>query len=161
MFQFAKHCKITSPKWMSKRILKCIKKRNRAWTEHKEAPSFHKLRKYREKRNKVNGDIKKSKRNFEEKLSEKIKTEPKAFYAYVRSKSKTKDRVGPLLNNSGALTDDKKEMSDILNDYFSTVFTIENFNKLPKIKAGDKSYQPTVQNEFETIDIMEERYLMR
>ena len=45
---------------------------------------------------------------FEESLAKKIKGEPKAFYSYVRSKTKVKERVGPLVNINGIVTNDKK-----------------------------------------------------
>ena len=62
------------------------------------------------------------------------------FYSYIRSKSKTKDRVGPLLDDRGHVTDDKKEMCSILNDYFSTVFTVEDLTNIAVIKNRGGGY---------------------
>ena len=46
-------------------------------------------------------EIRKYKRTFEKKLAGNIKNNSKSFYAYVRSKQKIRDKVGPMENNSG------------------------------------------------------------
>ena len=45
--------------------------------------------------------VRKSKRNFEHKLAQNIKSDSKSFYAYVRSKQNVRDKVGPLVDNAG------------------------------------------------------------
>ena len=46
-------------------------------------------------------EIRKSKRTFEKKLAGNIKNYSKSFYAYVRSKQKVRDKVGPLEKQQG------------------------------------------------------------
>ena len=60
-----------------------------------------------------------------------IKTDSKSFYAYVRSKQKVQDKVGPLENNRGNIISDGCEMAEVLNEYFSSVFTTEDISSLP------------------------------
>lgn len=115
-----------SAKWMTKKIKKSIKCRNKAWSRFNENPQINKLTKYRNLRNKVTKEIRKAKRNFEEDLANKIKLAPKAFYAYVSSKTRVRDKVGPLVDENGKTTEDKKEMCEILNRYFASVFTVED-----------------------------------
>ena len=69
--------------------------------------------------------IRKVKKSFEKKLSVNIKSEPKSFYAYVRSKSKTKTKVGPLIDSQNMQVKEEEQMCEILNKYFSSVFTLE------------------------------------
>ena len=40
------------------------------------------------------------------------------FFAYVRSKSKTKDKVSPLNDNNGNVATDNDEMCEIHNAFF-------------------------------------------
>ena len=54
-----------------------------------------------------------------------IKHYSKSFYAYVRSKQNVRDKVGPLENNSGNIFSDGFQMAEVLNEYFSSVFTTE------------------------------------
>ena len=60
-----------------------------------------------------------------------IKNDSKSFYAYVRSKQKVRDKVGPLENNRGNIISDGIKMAEVLNEYFSSVFTTEDISSLP------------------------------
>ena len=70
-----------------------------------------------------------------------IKNGSKSFYAYVRSKQKVRDQVGPLENNSENIISDGFQMAEVLNEYFSSVFTTEDisfpvpFTKFEGIKS--------------------------
>ena len=50
------------------------------------------------------------------------------------SKSKTKDKVGPLNDNNGNVATETDEMCEILNNFFCFVLTKEDANKLPEPK---------------------------
>ena len=50
---------------------------------------------------------------------------------YVRSKQKFRDKVGPLENNSENIISDGFQMAEVLNEYFSSVFTTEDITSLP------------------------------
>ena len=43
--------------------------------------------------------VKLAKKNFEKQIAKKIKSDPKLFYSYVKSKTKSKSAVGPLTNS--------------------------------------------------------------
>ena len=60
-----------------------------------------------------------------------IKNDSKSFYAYVTSKQKVRDKVGPLENNIGNIISDGFQMAEVLNAYFSSVFTTEDISSLP------------------------------
>ena len=76
-------------------------------------------------------EIRKSKRTFGKKLAGNIKNYSKSFYANVRSKQKVRDKVGPLVNNSGNIISDRFQMVEALNEHFSSVFTTEDISSLP------------------------------
>jgi len=57
-----------------------------------------------------------------------IKRNLKSFYAYVRSKTKVKEEVGPLKDGENQLVLDNEVMCEIINSYFGSVFTSENVN---------------------------------
>ena len=54
---------------------------------------------YKKYQNRAVAEISKAKNSLEKKLSVNIKSDPKSFYAYMRSKSKTKTNVGPLIDS--------------------------------------------------------------
>ena len=62
---------------------------------------------------------------LQKKLSENIKCDPKSFCTHVRSKSKTKIKVGPLIDSSNMQAEEEEQMCEILNQYFNSVFTLE------------------------------------
>ena len=75
--------------------------------------------------------IRKSKRTFEKKLAVNIKNYSKSFYAYVSSKQKVRDKVGPLENKRGNIISDGFQMAEVLNEYFCSAFTTEDISSLP------------------------------
>ena len=86
---------------------------------------------YKEALNLATTEIRKSKRTFEKKLVGNIKNDSKNFYAYVRSKQKVRGKVGPLENNRGNILSDGFHMAEVVNEYFSSVFTTEDISSLP------------------------------
>ena len=76
-------------------------------------------------------EVRMSKRNFEHKLAQHIKSDSKSFYAYVRSKQNVRDRVGPLEDNAGNIITQGVLMAEELNVHFSSVSTREDTSSLP------------------------------
>ena len=84
---------------------------------------------YKEALNAATNEVRKSKRNFEHKLAQHIKSDSKSFYAYIRTKQNVRDKVGPLKDNDGNNT--RIFNADELNMHFSSVFTREDTSSLP------------------------------
>lgn len=125
-----------SPMWMTRGLLRDIKSRNKAWGRFKDAPSFALEHRYKKLRNMVVNKIKLAKSNFEVHLANKIKEDSKSFYAYVKSKSRSKGNIGPLRDSGGKLVSDDRGMGNILNDYFGSVFTREELTTVPGVERG-------------------------
>ena len=74
-------------------------------------------------------DVRQAKKDFERKLApglaQNIKEDSKSFYAYVRSKQKIKDAVGPLKTETGETIPPGQQTTDTLNNFFASVFTEE------------------------------------
>ena len=79
-------------------------------------------------------EIRQSKRSYEQKLVCNIKNESKSFYAYVRSKQNVQDKVGPLEDSAGNISQGFL-MAEDLNGYFSSMFTKEDISSLPVADA--------------------------
>ena len=89
-------------------------------------------------RNKVRNLLRKAKRKFEKGVSLKCKTNPKAFWAYTRSKLRTKCCVAPLLSdpkNKESLEFDDEKKANILQTQFLSVFTTEDNGTIPTLPA--------------------------
>ena len=87
---------------------------------------------YKEALNAATNEVRKSKRNFEHKLAQHIKSDSKSFSAYARSKQNVWDKVGPLEDNAGNIITQGFLMAEELNRHFSSVFTREDTSSLPR-----------------------------
>ena len=56
------------------------------------------------------------------------------FWSHVRAKTKTKSTLGAIENLQGNLTSDDTESANILNDYFASVFEVEENDQIPEFE---------------------------
>ena len=119
--------KCDKPIWMTHKALKAVKHRCLIYNKYKDArhPAYVKAAKH------ASLLIRQSRQNFEELLAKQIKDDRKSFFAYVRSKSKCNIRVGDLSNSQGQLVSDATDKAELLNDFFSSVFTRESVDAIP------------------------------
>ena len=99
-----------------------IRKKLRLWKAYKRTEKVEDYTKCKDALKETTNEISESKRNFERKLAANIKEDSNSFFAYIRSKQKVKDVVGPLKDNDGLVITKGKEMADALNIYFSCVY---------------------------------------
>ena len=66
-------------------------------------------------------------------LEENIKSKPKKFWRFIRSKRNENMGVSPLINSNGKLVTDSKGKADVLNKQYQSVFTQEKTGTLPDI----------------------------
>lgn len=58
-------------------------------------------------------------------LAKDIKQDSESYYAYTRSKTKLKEKVGPFKNGSGRTVTKDGQAADMCNLFFSLVFHTE------------------------------------
>ena len=124
--------KIGKCKWVNRAVVKSRRAKIKAWNKYQLDKTDKNLNRYKQKLKISRDRVRKAKRSFERKLADNIKNDSKSFYAYVRSKRRTKDRVGPLKDQGGEVIIDDEVAANILNDYFSSVFTIEDCSNIPE-----------------------------
>ena len=86
---------------------------------------------YKEALNTATNEVRNSKRNFEHKLAQNIKSDSNSFYAYIRSKQNVRDKVGPLEDNAGNIITQGFLITEELNMHFGSVFTREVTSSFP------------------------------
>ena len=115
------------PRWMSRDVFLAVKKKQNLWRLYRSTgfPSY--LARFKVQQKVVQQLVLSAKHSYEKNIASNIKQDPRAFFSYVRGKQKVKDTIGPLVNpTNGATVSGSQGMSDILNSYFSSVFTSEN-----------------------------------
>jgi len=130
-------------KWVTKTAKKLRVAKKNAWIKYRKSNNDSTL--YDEYKTKLRLSVKENKKAklaYEEKLADNIKTDNKSFFSYINSKSRTRNKVGPLKDNNNLIIDENKKAANFLNDYFSSVFTTEDLEQIPdpvKIFKGETS----------------------
>ena len=139
------------PIWMTHKAMKKVRKKHRAYAKYKQTDHPAYVAAARE----ANREVRDARHNFESKMAAKVKDDKKTFFAYVRSKSKSKVKPGPLVNDSGEVLNDAQAMSEEFNRYFSSVFTKEDLGSIPTSRT---SFQHT-GSELQELEITDDMVL--
>ena len=100
--------------WMSYKAVKLVRHKHRMYKKYKN----EKHPAYRKAARSAAIEIRRAKRNFEKKLADNIDTDRKSFYAYVRSRSKAKSNIGPLVDDLGNTAVFPQDLVDKFNQFF-------------------------------------------
>jgi len=99
-------------RWMRK-VYRMWKEEQATWEEYRNV-----VRTCREATRKANAHL-------ELNLTRDIRDNKKGFFKYISSKQKTKENVGPLLNEVGVLVTEDTEKAELLNAFLASVFTVK------------------------------------
>ena len=141
----------SKPKWWNIDIRNILLAKKRAYRRYKSTHSQADKLEYTRICRETKRLIKISKKLHELHIASNCKVNPKEFFRYVREKKTLKSTIGPLLSAEGEIVTDERETADILNDYFASVFTVEE-------DRGEEAtpYQMTVAAQLFLVDITEE-----
>ena len=126
-----KQGKRSKKKHLSKEAFRQIRYKQNMWRVYKHTGKDKDYEVYKGALNAATNEVRKSKRNFEHKLAQNLKSDSKSFYAHVRSKQNVRDKVGGLEDNAGNIITQGFLMAEELNMHFSSVFTREDTCSLP------------------------------
>ena len=89
---------------------------------------------YAKAQNQAKWECRRAEKEFEKKIASEAKTNPQAFYKYAQSKMKTRVWITNLSDDAGNLITNDKEKANLMNQYFSSVFTKEDMSNLPNFE---------------------------
>ena len=119
------------PLWMNRNIMRLIRKKRRMWNWYKTTKDHAEYRAYQHVQKSVVKTIRIAKRNLERKLARNFKKNPRPFYSHLNKYTKSRAHVGPLKNEKDELISDNDGMCNVLNSFFSSVFTKEDTHNIP------------------------------
>ena len=119
------------PRWLSKEIIRAIRRKKRAWRTLKQYNSAEARDGYSRLEREVKNKIRNAKRRLEREVAATTGDGGKRFSNFIKSKTKTRSGVGPLKNSVGKTLLEAGEMAEELNKYFSSVFTTEDLTSIP------------------------------
>ena len=119
---------------LSTEIRKEIRKKHRRWTRAYETKAKSKQLKWKEQRNKVNRLIREAEIKFETDIANEAKSNPKKLWKYIKSKTKVKAGIAPLINSkTRKLTVNDQEKAEVLAAQFASVMVKETDGEIPTL----------------------------
>ena len=96
------------------------KKKQRLWNKYLETGDENYKLQYNRVRNQVRRITRQTIKNHEKNIAYCVKDNPKKFWSYAQSKSKTKSSIPDLYkdDNKKVVTESDKEKADVLADFF-------------------------------------------
>ena len=119
------------PLWMNKNIMRIIRKKRRLWNHYKTTKDYLDYQNYMLVQKSVTKTIRDAKRKLERKIAKNMKKNPRQFYSYLSKNTKSRSPVGPLIDSDGTQVSEPQGMCQILNNFFSSVFTNEDITNAP------------------------------
>ena len=120
---------------MTGNVLRKVRDKRKAWRKYLLSHDPEDYKYFARLRNQVRWETRKANVNFEKKLATEIKLNPKAFWKYAQKKTSVRHTIQELhLDDLGQkTTTNSKEMADVLNSFFCSVFTTEDLASLPRV----------------------------
>ena len=81
------------------------------------------------------------------------KHNPKSFYSYINERRIVWDNKGPLKTLEGIVITTDYDMANIMNNYYSSVLTIEQLNNVPQLRQFEGNILDTFN--FSTEEVQE------
>ena len=116
---------------MSHDALRLKDRKERLWRKYKSTRTYYDRERYLKAKNTLRSLTRRLRLDFESEIANDIKSEPKKFWAYVKSKTKTRNKIPSLQKEDGSKASSASEKAEVLNNFFSSVFTDEDMESLP------------------------------
>ena len=120
--------------YMDKKGLGMVRSKNRQWQKYLESHDLRDYKEYCNIRNSLRKYTRGLRRDFEEKISQEVKDNPKAFWKYTKSKTTVRSGVSDLKDEYGDMHSEDSAKAEILNNFFCSVFTQENTDFIPELE---------------------------
>ena len=112
-------------------LLDKIRLKRTLFKKYKKYRTIQNYNAYAKARNQVKWGVRKAKKAKEKQIAQDIKKNPKIFFRYVNSKIKPKEGISNLTKEDGKLTENDIEKTEVLNNFFQSVYTTEDKNNIP------------------------------
>ena len=107
-------------------------RRQRAYVAKKKIDNEETIAEYIETRWQVKRIVKQKKWNRKWSIA-RIGNQSKSFYSYFNERRIVWDNIGPLKTLDGIVITTDNDMANIMNNYFSSMFTIEQLTNVPQL----------------------------
>jgi hypothetical protein len=117
---------------MTREILRLIRKKRKVWEKAKYSSLAEDMAEYKRIEKEVSNKIRNAKRKLEKDLVSGPDKNNRNFARYVKTKTKSRTTIGPLITKDKRVLTEEKDMAEELNKFFSSVFTREDLTNIPE-----------------------------
>ena len=140
------------PLWMNEAALRKVKKKTHAYHRYMETREGADYLIYAKARNQARNSCRQAVKEYEKSVARDAKKNPKAFFAYAKSKLRTQEGVADLVDGDRKVTSDTGK-ANVLNRFFGSVFTDERKENMPQ--CADKDFDsPLTEVQFQTDTVL-------
>ena len=118
--------------YMTQEARKLKNKKLKLWKKFLSTRSSYHRNNYTRCKNSFRALSRKLRRDFEIDISKDMKDKPKVFWSYAKSRLKTKEKISTLIKPDGSPASSPEEKAETLNNFFASVFTVEDLNSIPE-----------------------------
>ena len=144
---------ISNPSWSNNDVKQAIGRRQRAYETKRSINNEETVAEYIAARRQVKRIAKQEKCHKELSIAKICKHNPKSFYSYINERRIVRDNIGPLKTLEGIVITTDNDMANIMNNYFSSVFTIEQLKNVPQLGQYEGNIYDTFN--FSTEEVQE------
>ncbi|MCP3853075.1 MAG: hypothetical protein GY694_23025, partial [Gammaproteobacteria bacterium] len=134
-------------------LLSALQHKRKSFKNYKKYPTLKNHREYVYYRNLVNKEVKLAKRRKELTIAKEAKTNPKALFQFIASKTKPKEKIPNLDKPDGNKTENDNDKVKVLSDFFCSVYTEEGDTPVP-------DFNENVLNVIDSVTISENDVLL-
>ena len=138
---------------LSRKLKSKMKRKARLWRQYRDKGDPKVYEQYKRVRNQVRRFSREAVKKYEQDIAYAAKDNPKRFWAYVKSRTKTKSSISDLYKDETKteLTVSDGEKADVLGKFFSSVFTVEPDDELPDIQPKDVPFNNQIDFNVTTV----------
>jgi hypothetical protein len=125
--------------------MRLVRQKKRKWRTLRVHNTEQNRQEYQKVENAVKNKIRNAKRKLERDLARNPGKNNNKFARYIKSKTKARTTVGPLLDEQGKAMTDNSEMADALNKYFKSVFSKEDDGNIPEPRRETNKRTPDMR----------------
>ena len=143
------------PLWMNGGVVTKIQQKKSAFFRFKQSRARKDYLDYVHARNAAKTELRRAVRGYEKEIAKRAKSNPKAFYQYVNSKTKSRVRIPDMKGADGVKITRDKDKAELFNKFFSSVYTTEDLNHVPDEPEVKEGHSVLSNITFTVSDIME------
>ena len=122
--------------YMTSDAMRLKNKKRRLWKRYLYTKSNYDRQNFINSKNILRATTRKLRREYERNLAKMVKSKPKDFWRYAKSRLTSMPTIPTLMKTDGSKASTPTQKAEVLIDYFSSVFTREDIINIPSMQTS-------------------------